>query len=570
MYPEYPQYPEQPPQWPPQWPPTSPYGPAVSAPPRPVARPSALPRLLVAVCSLVVTLCVVGSAVAYVAVPQARGLIATLPFISERVTGTVWGIDLAGRGASATTPTPVAGASVTCGAPHTLADARGQFTLTLRRGQRYICVISAPGYATLVAPLAPPWTGTYHLDIGPTPTGASASAPITQALSGDPNCAATAQGERCPALALLNGSLSGAVTAMDTHGPVANASVYCWASASVTTSTATIPLTYSSTTDSAGQYTLRDTPPGSYLCAVSPHGAPHSVTIRPGVRTAMNFSECVNACGLTYHDGPVLHTFTGYVIFWAPPRQTLSPDVGSARFEQLVRQYLSDVGGTAFYGLLTQYWDHQGPVRNVATLGGWYYDQTPYPRAGTQSDPLQDGDIVNEISRVRHARGWKVTPGAVFIVVTAYDTQECAKSEYGAACTFSSNSSGFCAYHSATSYSGDSGAKNAPNYLPYIYLANTHDCAYLPTFDTAPPPYGAAGVDAVINELSHEQFETITDPVNGGWYDGDPGTGEIGDKCYTSFGPTDGDGATVTLAHGHTYVAQREWSNLSGGCAYRA
>ncbi|HET9110480.1 MAG TPA: hypothetical protein VFN78_06630, partial [Ktedonobacterales bacterium] len=69
--------------------------------------------------------------------------------------------------------------------------------------------------------------------------------------------------------------------------------------------------------------------------------------------------------------------------------------------------------------------------------------------------------------------------------------------------------------------------------------------------------------------LSHEQFETVTDPETRGWYDGDASGGEIGDKCETNFGSTRWDGSTVTLNHGHAYVLQEEYSNHMGGCAYQ-
>jgi hypothetical protein len=263
-----------------------------------------------------------------------------------------------------------------------------------------------------------------------------------------------------------------------------------------------------------------------------------------------------------------MHTFKAYIIFWTPHGVGLDPYSSNARFQSLVRQYFSDIGGSSFYGMLTQYWDLAGPVRNVATLGGVYVDTQPYPHAGTRADPLSDGDISTEIGLVRAKLGWQVTPGAAFIMVTGYNVEECAKFSDGTTCSFpNSAGNGFCAYHSFLPYY-DGGAGTS-DYEPYIYAANNAGCAYVPTFDSGAAPYGDQVADAIINSLSHEQFETVTDPETGGWYAGDPSGGEIADKCETSFGPVNWDGSTVTLSHGHRYALQEEYSNRLGACSYR-
>jgi hypothetical protein len=206
-------------------------------------------------------------------------------------------------------------------------------------------------------------------------------------------------------------------------------------------------------------------------------------------------------------------------------------------------------------------------VHNVATLGGSYLDPQPYPHAGTRADPLSDGDITSEINRVRGLKGWSVTASAAFIVLTGYNVQTCAKFSNGQACSFPSGANnGFCAYHSFTPAYGGAGS---PDFMPYLYVANNADCVYLPTFDSGAAPYGDETADAVINSLSHEQFEAVTDPQTRGWYDSDPSGGEIGDKCETTFGATGADGSTVTLNHGHGYALQEEYSDRAGGCAYQ-
>ena len=70
-------------------------------------------------------------------------------------------------------------------------------------------------------------------------------------------------------------------------------------------------------------------------------------------------------------------------------------------------------------------------------------------------------------------------------------------------------------------------------------------------------PNGDPAADSAINTTSHEQWETITDPVNA-WYalDGDEGS----DQCNFLFGSTDAGGADVRI-NGHGYIVQQEWRN---------
>ncbi|HEU0027412.1 MAG TPA: hypothetical protein VFQ25_09880, partial [Ktedonobacterales bacterium] len=120
-------------------------------------------------------------------------------------------------------------------------------------------------------------------------------------------------------------------------------------------------------------------------------------------------------------------------------------------------------------------------------------------------------------------------------------------------------------YHSSSSSYHRSGA--TADYMPYMYIADVSGCDFVPTFGEAPAPYGAPLADAIINSLSHEQFEMVSDPGGQGWY-GSGGDSEIADRCETSFGPPASDGSTVRLANGHGYAIQREWSNATNSCTY--
>jgi hypothetical protein len=63
--------------------------------------------------------------------------------------------------------------------------------------------------------------------------------------------------------------------------------------------------------------------------------------------------------------------------------------------------------------------------------------------------------------------------------------------------------------------------------------------------------------------MSHETFEAISNPNNGGWTSSG---GEIGDLCRFNAGPSvTAAGADLTMS-GHGYDVQEEWSNLKGRC----
>lgn len=237
---------------------------------------------------------------------------------------------------------------------------------------------------------------------------------------------------------------------------------------------------------------------------------------------------------LQYGGGPVELTNTSYAIFWEPTSGP-QPDTG---YNGLVSRYFQDIGGSALFGTTTQYYQTvNGPqqnIANVSTLGGTVVDTTPYP-----DGDLTDADIQAEVARVRSAHGWPAGVGHEFFVYTN-----------PGAITITN----YCAYHGSFSSGGSD-----------VLYANM---VYGGQPGCAPPssPNNNLAADGVIDATSHEQWETITDPLVGsGWtaVTGDEGS----DQCNHTYGPTDAAGADVTL-QGHPYILQLEWSNqpLLFGC----
>ena len=249
---------------------------------------------------------------------------------------------------------------------------------------------------------------------------------------------------------------------------------------------------------------------------------------------------------LIYHGGPVMAgEMQVFAIFWEPDGTFVS-----STYNQLLKRYFRDIGGSPLYENNEQYTDTSGKAPTDAELAGTFVDEAPYPTTPF----MLDADIQNEVLHAMDVNGW--TPGIThaFFVFTALNEFICFTH---ALSTCSVPFGGFCAYHS------DFGTVAAPVIyaaMPYggSDLANCYTLSGSPNHDAA--------ADAEINITSHEQIEAATDPIDlSGWFGPGGGADEIGDKCAFKFGPLNADGADVSF-NGHQYVVQGEWDNTLPGC----
>jgi hypothetical protein len=267
---------------------------------------------------------------------------------------------------------------------------------------------------------------------------------------------------------------------------------------------------------------------------------------------------------MSYHGGPVMRDVTTYAIWWAPT--TLPAGYPGSLFgptyRDTIERYLTDISGTPYFDILTQYRDSSGlPVPNSTHFGGAWTDTTTYPHAGTSGDPLGDGDLDAAITRAIAANPtWQTGAlNTMYFVFTGKNIIECSS----AGNCFSANDyngtpavgGAFCAYHwwNGTQVYG---------FIPYASTGNCYGN------QTAYP--NGVDQDIAITVTSHEQFEAYTDPLGTAWYDNVDGiAGENGDKCAYNYGPYEPDGSNIVL-HGHPYQIQTEWSNEAPhGCVKR-
>ena len=278
---------------------------------------------------------------------------------------------------------------------------------------------------------------------------------------------------------------------------------------------------------------------------------------------------CLN---LSNHGGSVMHSATAFLVFWLP-NGSAAP---SSQYERLLSRYFYDAGGTPYFSLLAQYCDSGGCPANSLSLGGTWVDTgNSYPHAGTQNDPLQDGDIQHEVDRAISANNgnnnaWAPSNSRIYLVYTAPNINSCLDS---ATCTFpTAHYNGYCAYHSH--YGGFLGLGQMVIYANMPYDGSLPGCdvfgvpASGPNAGTsvAASPNNDLAADSEIDVTSHELFESVTDPFGDGWYGDSSTSDEIGDLCNFFLGPTiNADGSNVAL-HFDEFAVQQEWSNNNSGC----
>ncbi len=468
-----------------------------------------------------------------------------LPFGPQvKVSGTVYGEQIAARQAGRSIPEPLPGATITCNGASGQSHSDGAFSFSVSQSSTYNCTAIAPNYSSVTASFSSKG-GAISLTFGPKQAPTCTTDAATGALA-------------CGVLPPATATLRGTVTDAATDQALPHVKVQCW-NAAMDVTAKDESSRVSAMTDSRGNYVFHNLAVDPWGCVAGADQTLQTATLKPGVATTLDIAACTSGCPkFKFHQGTVMHRLTAYLLFWLPNGQVFEPDGNSSRFEHLMEQYFQDVGGTPFYNILSQYYDDQGgPVRNVVTLGGSFVDTQPYPQAGTVGDPLLDGDIVHEINRVLDAKNgaWVTDDDHMVFVFTGLNVQECSGQTDNDGCTFTSHNAeaDFCAYHS----------NSFNNNLIYAYIPVVDGCLDTPTFTT---PNHDQIADAIISIVSHEQFEAVSNPTLGGWFDGTASEGEMADKCVRIYGPLSGSDGNVALANGHHYLVQEEWSLRDQAC----
>jgi hypothetical protein len=333
-------------------------------------------------------------------------------------------------------------------------------------------------------------------------------------------------------------------------------------------------------------------------------------------------SSCADALAtsgrLQWFGGPVVHSSRPYLIFWTPSGESVAPSS-----QALMKRYFTDVAADSgkssnMFGVLRQYYDRTGFADYRQTFDSTHQvivDTQPYPHEDPVGCPdvsvtyptcISDRQIQSELQRLIAAEQLPTAGpiktatrpagsvparlsanAAIYFVVLPADVSVCF---VGLECS-DKDMSGY--HESFTDAEG-----NEVLYAPIT----THCCAL------GPPPPGIAGpcqlggtfvpqepngdaADCVINYLTHEDSETITDPIPGtphtGWAQNRFVQGEVADECElrgpfdpegefnpAAYEPTLGGSETAgtlytQLIDDHPYYTQSLWSNGTHNCEMR-
>jgi hypothetical protein len=217
--------------------------------------------------------------------------------------------------------------------------------------------------------------------------------------------------------------------------------------------------------------------------------------------------------------------------------------------------FLTSLGKSDFIHLVDQY------------IGR--YDSRRYrngPDAGVIMTPalpkLTDADVLGMIYAVLTQANYPTGEDQIYHVFLPPGTDECFDSTYSQ-CYSPDNPKtfAFCGYHSSADFPGVGHVLYSVE--PY---QNVPGCNVLPGTPNGPL------VDATNNVLSHETFETITDPEGNAWINIDSNAmygEEIGDECeFIYFTQTEGGfNPSVFRMAGKKYAVQPEYNNSGHACS---
>lgn len=265
--------------------------------------------------------------------------------------------------------------------------------------------------------------------------------------------------------------------------------------------------------------------------------------------------QVVTGNGINYHGGPVLHgnPVPIYIIWYGNWNGTGSNTMATV---SLVEHWANTVGNTPYEHINTLYSDTTGAVSGNLTLGGAIFD------TGSQGTRLTNSRLSSIVSR-SFTNGLPKDTNGVYVVISASNI-----SEQGFC-------SSFCGFHTAQSLGGAD--------IKWAFVGNVDRCpSGCEAQSTGPnsPATGVGGADGIINTLTHETEEAITDPDLNAWFDSSGN--EDADKCNFNFGAfsrcnanglCSAAGTSASAAYnqtfgGNNYLMQQEWENAGGGfCA---
>jgi phosphate-induced protein 1 len=258
----------------------------------------------------------------------------------------------------------------------------------------------------------------------------------------------------------------------------------------------------------------------------------------------------VTGNGISYHGGPVLkgNPVPIYLIFYGNWNGSGSNTAASV---SLIEHFVSTLGNTPIEHVATTYGDTTGNVSGNVSLGG--------VATVSSSTNLTDSSLQTTVANVLNSGALPRNGNGIYMVLTSSNINETS-----GFCTQ------YCGFHTHATLGGVD--------IKYGFVGNPDRCpSGCEIQSTGPnsPASGIGGADGLINVLSHEQFEAITDPDLNAWFDSSGQ--EDSDKCNFNFGATSTCNANGLCSAGsgaakynqtfgsHNWMIQQQWENANGG-----
>ena len=265
----------------------------------------------------------------------------------------------------------------------------------------------------------------------------------------------------------------------------------------------------------------------------------------------------VQGNGINYHGGPVMAGDVPIYLIWYGNWTNGAKVSDSAVTTNLIELFLgsSALGESTYEAINTTYGDNTNNVSGHLHFAAHAFDNYS---SGTK---LRDNTLPTIVSRaIATGALGPADPNGVYVILTSSDVNE---------------TSGFCrtycGFHTHATINGAD--------LKYAFIGNVDKCpSGCEAQATGPnsPSASVGGADGMINTMTHETEEAITDPDLNAWFDSSGQ--EDADKCNFKFGPVSTcsgtlcTSAAVTAAAkfnqsfgGKSWLIQMEWENSRGG-----
>lgn len=268
----------------------------------------------------------------------------------------------------------------------------------------------------------------------------------------------------------------------------------------------------------------------------------------PGPKTAVPSGTHFYPADLVNYGGPTSTSATFYNIYVnIGGAGDIAPNWGNPN------GFLYDLGKSSFIHLTDQYTGNNALTQPYGIAGIQYILEDSYTGIATDSDIQQWAYDLAQVS------GGGPGLNNIYHFYFTQGTDVCFDST-DTVCYSPDNPSSwyFCAYH---------GAVNIDGYGTILYTVEPFQD--IPGCQVQTPSPNGQLADSTNSVLSHETFETITDPLPGyGWVNGtslDLSGYEIGDECQALSSSTGAMDPTFYI-NGHQYEVQLEYSNYYHGC----